>query len=59
MDPFTIFGNIENQDFEHIWSSKKFTKFRKNLSQGMIPRPCKGCLLVSTRDQAPVAIVSK
>jgi MoaA/NifB/PqqE/SkfB family radical SAM enzyme len=59
MNPFTIFGNIENQDFEHIWSSKKFSKFRKSLSQGMIPRPCKGCLLVSTRDQAPVAIVAK
>ena len=41
-----VFGNLHDQGFDEIWKTGKWTKFRQEFDQGIVPKACDGCQLL-------------
>ena len=37
------FGNLVEHSFEEIWQGKMYSKFRKKMQQGILPKACERC----------------
>ncbi len=45
------FGNVFKQSIRKIWNNDKYTKFRKDIKKGIIPRICIRCPYYGIRDK--------
>ncbi len=45
--PEIYFGNINDKDMIEIWNSRKYRKFRDNVTNGRFPIYCKKCLMMN------------
>ncbi len=50
LEPYTIYGNLEDKDLEEIWESSDFLDLRRNLKKGTVPFPCRGCALAPRKN---------
>ena len=51
LEPYTIYGNLEDKDLEEIWESSDFLDLRRNLKKGTVPFPCRGCALAPKKNE--------